>query len=154
MLTLIHVAHILLGTVWMVGTLILACAVYPILARKPADRARRSLDRIGAVAAPLVGTAGGFTLLIGPLRAYLGGRLTSAADVVQPYGLMVLAAFVLVLGATILHARFRRGFVALTANPAGFAQNARSTALVHAVAQLVLMVAIMGLMGALGSGRY
>lgn len=154
MLTLIHAAHILLGTVWMVGTLILACAVYPVLARRPGDRARQSLDRVGSVAAPLIGASGGFTLLIGPLRAYLGGRLTSFPELFQPYGLMVLAAFVLVLAATILHGRFRRTFQTMSADPGKFAQDARRAALVHAVAQVVLMVAIIGLMGAMGSGRY
>lgn len=154
MLTLIHFVHILLGTVWLVGTLILSCAAYPILARKPADQAKRSFDKINAVAAPLIGTSGGFTLLIGPLRAYMGGRITSFADFAQPYAHLTLTAFVLVLVATILHGRFRRSFVALIADPAGFARQARNKAVIHAVIQVVLMVAILGLMGVMGSGRY
>ncbi|MEO6299219.1 MAG: hypothetical protein ABIV25_00850 [Paracoccaceae bacterium] len=154
MLTLIHAAHILLGTVWMVGTLVLACAVYPILARKPADQAKRTIDKVGMVAAPLIGASGGFTLLIGPLRAYLGGGITSFADFAHPYAHLVITAFVLVLIATILHGRFRRSFIALTADPAGFAGKAFGKALVHAAIQVVLMVAILAIMVVLGIGRY
>ncbi|MBC7479777.1 MAG: hypothetical protein H7317_17085 [Pseudorhodobacter sp.] len=154
MLTLIHAAHILLGTIWMVGTLILACIVYPIIARRPADQAKRSIAKLGAVAAPLIGASGGLTLLIGPLRAFLGGRIADAGDLAQPYAYMTLAAFVLVLAATILHARFRRNLTALTSDSAGFTRQAFSRSLIHAVVQVVLMVAILGLMGAMGSGRF
>ena len=154
MLTLIQVLHILVGTIWLVGILILACAFYPILARKPAEQAKRSFDKVGTVAASRIGAAGGLTLLVGPLRAYLGGRITSFADFAQPYALLVITAFVLVLAATMLHGRFRRKFAALTADPAGFSAQARSTALTHAVIEVVLMLAILGIMGALGSGHY
>jgi len=154
MLTLIHTAHILLGTLWMVGTLIMACIVYPVLARKPADEAKRAFVKLGAVAAPLIGALGGLTLLIGPLRAFLSGRISDVNTLAEPYAFMTLAAFVLVLVATILHGRFRRKLVALTGDSAGFYRQARGMALIHAVVQGVLMVAILALMGVMGSGRF
>jgi putative copper export protein len=154
MLPLIHFAHVLLGTLWLGGTLTLSLALFPALARLPADEAKQGFDRISAFAAPLLGASGGLTMLLGPLRAWLGGGITAWADFTRPYGLLVIAAFVLMTIATALGGRFRRNFLALTADPARFRAEAPALVARDAAIEAVLLVAVVAIMVVLGLGLY
>ena len=153
MLPLIHYAHLLLATLWLGGTLTLYGAVYPALARLAGAQAALVYDGIGRGAQPLLGAAGGLTLLLGPLRAVLGGRISGLADLAQPYTHMVGTAFGLMLASVVLDARFRRRFRALMADAAYGAQApARVTR--ATVVQVVLLLAILAIMVALGLALY
>ncbi|MEO8241690.1 MAG: hypothetical protein ABI832_05215 [bacterium] len=150
MLPLVHYAHILLGTIWLGGTLAFSLAFYPALARMPAAEAKRVFDAVAGYAGPLIGASGGLTMLLGPLRAYIGGGVTGWSDFTQPYGRMVVIAFVLVLNAQILGGRFRKGFAALMADPAAFASKAPGRVTANAAIETVLLLAVLGIMVSMG----
>ena len=149
MLPLIHYAHLLLATLWLGGTLILYGAVYPALARLAGAQAALVYDGIGRGAQPLLGAAGGLTLLVGPLRAVLGGRISGLADLAQPYSHLVGTAFGLMLASVVLDAQFRRRFRALMAE-AAYGALAPARVMRAAVVQAVLLLAILAIMVALG----
>lgn len=154
MLALIHYAHILLAMLWLGGTLTLALAVFPVLARLGSVEAGRLFDAIAAVAGPLLGASGGLTMLIGPLRAYLGGGVTSLADLGSPYGIMVVAAFVLLGSAEALGGLFRRKFKAALVDPARFAATAPAMVARQSLVTTLLALALVAIMVALGLGLY
>jgi len=154
MLPLIHFLHLLLGITWWGGTLLMAVAVFPALARRPAAEAQATLAAISRVALPVLSLAGGLTGLLGPLRAWVGGGITEWRDFAYPYAWLVVAAFLIVWIVVSQGGSFRRRFEALLSDPPAFAATAPALAARHAAIQVVLLLAILCLMVALGLGLY
>ena len=154
MLPLIHYLHLLLGIVWLGGTLTLSLAVYPALARLPATEARRAWDGIAVVGGPLLAAAGGLTTIFGPLRAWIGGGVTTWSDFLYPYAQLVVAAFLIMWVAVSLGTRFRKKFEALLTDPARFTAEAPALVRRDGIIETVLLLIILTIMVALGLGLY
>lgn len=154
MLPLIHYLHLLFGILWLGGTLILALAVFPALARLPAAQARETLGGISRAAGPMLGASGGLTAVLGPLRAWYGGGITRWSDFLYPYAQLVVAAFLIMWVVVGVGASFRKRFEALMADPARFAAEAPALARRDGLIEAVLMLVILAIMVVLGLGLY
>jgi uncharacterized membrane protein len=154
MLTLIHFAHLLFAFIWAGGTLLLALAVYPALGRMPAAGAKQAFQAISPFIARVIGTSGFVTALIGPLRGWMSGRITTPSDLTGGYGGMVVAALVLLILSDLLSSRFRATFRALLDDDTDFAALAGAMVRRNAIVQGGLILAILAMMVALGLGQY
>lgn len=107
MLTLVHTLHLVSGIVWAGGALFFALVVEPALLRLPPDMMRAYLAAAGRYAGPLMSASGVLLLLTGIARTFAGGAIASPADLLQPYGIAVIASFLLVVAVAVSGARHR-----------------------------------------------
>jgi hypothetical protein len=154
MLPVVHYAHLLLGMLWLGGTLLMVLAIYPALARLPAAEAQRIMAAVDRVGASLLMVSGTLTLILGPWRAYISGNFTTWGDLAHPYAHTVITAFVLVLVAQGLDHRFRSKFKRLMADPAAFAAQGPAMASRAMMTQTGLMLVVLALMALLGLALY
>jgi putative copper export protein len=154
MFAVIHFLHVASALLWAGGTLTLALIIAPTLARLPAEQAARFWAAMDPVASPLIGGAGFAVLILGPLRAWWGGGVTSLADLLSPYGLCVLAALALFVALEGFGGPFRARFPRLMADPTAYAASAPAMARRHAIATTLLMTLLIADMVIMGLGLY
>ncbi|WP_138424482.1 hypothetical protein [Maritimibacter alexandrii] len=148
---IIHILHLLAATTWAGGNLFFALILLPAMARSPAAEASALFDRIGPASGLVMGVSGVLVLVTGPLRAWSGGGIPSFGALGSPYGLWVIAAFVIVVAVSGFdgagRARLRRSFDDPSTYPTVAGGIARRTAWVTAggMTLLILIMALLGL---------
>jgi putative copper export protein len=154
MLDLVHYLHLLSGTIWAGGAVFTAFVVEPALLRLEPQAIRTFLPASGRFAGPLMATSGIILLLSAIGRTWLGGGISSFADLGSPYGLYAILALVLVLAVTIAGGRHRARVIAILKREGdprpALARNWRSQAAVTGVG----ILAILAVMTILGMGLY
>ncbi|MBV7408161.1 hypothetical protein [Maritimibacter sp. DP1N21-5] len=154
MLTLTHLLHLIVGVTWAGGNLFFALCLMPAMARRPADEAHALFEGIGRAAGLVMGVSGALVLITGPIRAVVGGGIGAVSDVFTPYGLMVLASFVIAVAVAGIdgasRGRLRRAFD----NPATYPAVAGAVARRNAWVTSIGMLAVILIMGAMGLGLY
>jgi hypothetical protein len=154
MFPLIHFAHVAAGILWGGGTLTVALILAPTLARLPAADAARVWSVLDRYASPLIGGAGGLVVILGLLRAWRGGGVSSFGDILSPYGLCVIAALALFGAIEAFGGPFRARLPRLMADPTAFAANAAAMVRRYAIATTVLMTLLVADMVVMGLGLY
>ncbi|WP_196258754.1 hypothetical protein [Pelagibacterium limicola] len=98
MLELIHYIHIVSGSIWggaaVVGTLVWN----PALRALPPEMIKTYYRAVGLRGRRVIGLAAMVAMLSGLVRGYVGGGVTSFADLLAPYGLYMIAALLVFLG--------------------------------------------------------
>jgi len=154
LLAFVHYLHILTGTLWLGGSLLMLLTFFPLLARLPAAEARATYDRFAPAIGPVMGISAGLTMLLGAARAIVGGGIRGAGDIVSTYGLWVLAALALAIAAGAMNGRMRRDLLVLTERPDAFPAAAPSLVRRLATAEFAVLMALLGVMAVLGLGLY
>lgn len=149
-----YALHLVAGVIWAGGVLYTALVVFPALARLPAGQAEAMLARMGWRSGAVMGAAGLLVLLTGPLRAWLSGGVQSLGDLATPYGMIVVAAFVLVFAVQGVDGAFRQRLRRLMADPAAFAAKAPGLARRNAILAGGGIGLVLALMVMLGTGAY
>lgn len=149
-----YVLHLVAGVIWAGGVAYTALVLYPALARAPAGQATAMLAGMARRSAALMGAAGVLVLLSGPWRAWLGGGVQGWGDLTTPYGLIVIAAFVLVFVIQGADGSFRSRLRRLMADPVAYAERAPVLARTNAWIAGAGLAAVLILMALLGTGTY
>lgn len=154
MLYAVQYLHILCGVIWAGGSVVMGLAVMPAIAASPAPEAARSLDGIARRAAPVMGATGVLVMLLGVLRAWIGGGIATWGDWLSSYGLHVIAALVLVSVAEAHGGPARQKLRRLAEDPEAFAREAPRLARRDAIVHVVVVVLVLAIMVSLGLGYY
>jgi putative copper export protein len=153
-LPLLHFVHVFAGVTWAGSAMAMAFMVYPALFEQDREAILRFQHSWGRRAGALMGISGSLILVSGPLRAWAGGGLTSLADLATPYGMLVLAALVIVLGHTFAGVWERRRIDAIiAANPDPRAA-LRPIVVQMKLVTALAMAAIVAIMIVMGLGLY
>lgn len=151
-LALLHFAHVFLAAGWAGATLAFGLVIWPRLARMPVAQARAVFGAVKRPAAAGLGSIAGVTYLLGIARAIVGGGISAWSDILAPYGLVVIAAVILMATIESTGGRLRRNLARWLDDPAAFERNAPAAARRAGLLQLALMLALVGLMVTMGFG--
>ncbi len=154
-----HLLHLLSGIVYLGGIAATAFALFPALARMPGETAAAFYREYGSRIGPIAGIASLVAIVTGLLRAWLGGGITQFADLVSPYGLLVLAAVAVFVVDGFLGGRNRSRFEAAlerlkTDDNETVRTELAAIASMHRISTSVTLLAIALLMTILGLGLY
>lgn len=112
LLTTIHYLHLVFGVIWLGGMMVSAWALFPAMAKSPADAGKSFYTAISPYMGALMGSAGGLAMLTGLVRAWAGGGISGFSDLTSGYALFVLFALFVVIVHAIINGRERRSFEA------------------------------------------
>lgn len=154
MYELVHFLHLVSGTVWAGGAVFFAFVVEPTLLRLGPEAIRRYGAEQARFAGPLMAGSGMLLLITGAARAFIGGGVRTPADLLQPYGLWVAAAFVVVLAVTIFGGAHRAAAARLLAADGDLVAALRVLQRRNAVVTGTGILATIGIMAILGMGLY
>ncbi|WP_377512347.1 hypothetical protein [Octadecabacter sp. R77987] len=154
MLAIFHYLHLSIAVIWAGSTVFVGLAVWPMLARLPGDQAVALFDRLRPVVAGVLGSMAGLTYLLGGFRAWLGGGISGWADLLAPYGVLVITAFVVMMAIENVGGRLRRQFSGLTDRPDAFVAHATIAARRAGLIQLGLLLVMIAIMVTMGLALY
>ena len=152
MLEIVHYLHVLAGVIWAGGFVVYAVIIFPALARQPAETAGRIWERMLPPTMAMMAGSAVLVLVLGLIRAFLGGGLTRFSQLGSGYGLTILAAIGIWLFLEAYGERDRANFRRMTAEPEAFAANAQAEARQHAIVTLAASSVLIGLMALMGPG--
>ncbi|WBY08384.1 hypothetical protein PIB19_02390 [Sphingomonas sp. 7/4-4] len=153
-LPILHFVHVMAGVIWAGGAIAMAFMVYPAFFEQDRETILKFQHSWGKRAARLMGVSGSLILITGPLRAWVGGGISSFDDLTSSYGLLVVGAFALVLVHTFIGVFERRRIQAI------IEANVEPQPLLRPLARQMMLVtgaamaAIVAIMIAMGLGLY
>ena len=154
MLTTFHFLHLVTAIAWAGGTILTSLSFFPVLARMDHATAAATWARLAPAIGKTLGISGGLTMLTGLVRARAGGGITSLADLGSAYGLIVIAALVIVAADGAFGARQRKAIEAVLADPQRYAAEGPARLRAAAWPGLITTAVLIILMTMLGLGLY
>ena len=154
LLAVVHYLHLSIAVIWAGSIIFVGLAIWPMLARLPGDQAVALYARLRPVVAGVLGSMAGLTYLLGGFRAWLGGGISGWADLLAPYGVLVITAFLVMIVIENVGGRLRRQFSGLADTPDAFVAHAAIAARRAGLIQLGLLLVMIAIMVTMGLALY